>query len=100
MRLQHFFTPEKSTVLSLACSPRGLYAGLVNGSVASYTKAAGTCSPATPGVGSAPPSLGACHLWSQAPVPVPFSRRPWDRWLHAAQHSLLEPPGAPSTLTH
>ncbi|XP_071466741.1 rho guanine nucleotide exchange factor 10 isoform X2 [Marmota flaviventris] len=40
VRLQHFFTPEKSTVLSLACSPQGLYAGLVNGSVASYTKAA------------------------------------------------------------
>lgn len=40
VRLQHFFSPEKSTVMSLACSPRGLYAGLVNGSVASYTKAA------------------------------------------------------------
>ncbi|KAM6150008.1 rho guanine nucleotide exchange factor 10 isoform 2-T2 [Erethizon dorsatum] len=39
VRLQHFFTPEKSTVMSLACSPCGLYAGLVNGSVASYTKA-------------------------------------------------------------
>ncbi|XP_073911425.1 rho guanine nucleotide exchange factor 10 isoform X5 [Castor canadensis] len=39
VRLQHFFTPEKSTVMSLACSPQGLYAGLVNGSVASYTKA-------------------------------------------------------------
>ncbi|XP_013370460.1 PREDICTED: rho guanine nucleotide exchange factor 10 isoform X1 [Chinchilla lanigera] len=38
-RLQHFFTPEKATVMSLACSPRGLYAGLVNGAVASYTKA-------------------------------------------------------------
>ncbi|XP_048186344.1 rho guanine nucleotide exchange factor 10 [Perognathus longimembris pacificus] len=40
VRLQHFFTPEKSTVMSLACSPQGLYAGLVNGSVVSYTKAA------------------------------------------------------------
>uniref|UniRef100_A0A8C6R847 Rho guanine nucleotide exchange factor 10 n=1 Tax=Nannospalax galili TaxID=1026970 RepID=A0A8C6R847_NANGA len=39
VRLQHFFTPDKSTVLSLACSPQGLYAGLVNGSVASYTRA-------------------------------------------------------------
>ncbi|XP_036065416.1 rho guanine nucleotide exchange factor 10 isoform X2 [Onychomys torridus] len=39
VRLQHFYTPDKSTVLSLACSPQGLYAGLVNGSVASYTKA-------------------------------------------------------------
>nr|XP_044986670.1 rho guanine nucleotide exchange factor 10 isoform X1 [Jaculus jaculus]XP_044986671.1 rho guanine nucleotide exchange factor 10 isoform X1 [Jaculus jaculus]XP_044986672.1 rho guanine nucleotide exchange factor 10 isoform X1 [Jaculus jaculus]XP_044986673.1 rho guanine nucleotide exchange factor 10 isoform X1 [Jaculus jaculus]XP_044986674.1 rho guanine nucleotide exchange factor 10 isoform X1 [Jaculus jaculus] len=39
VRLQHFFTPDKSTVMSLACSPQGLYAGLVNGSVASYTKA-------------------------------------------------------------
>lgn len=27
--------------MSLACSPQGLYAGLVNGSVASYTKAPG-----------------------------------------------------------
>lgn len=41
MRLQHFYTPDKSTVMSLACSPQGLYAGLVNGSVASYTKAPG-----------------------------------------------------------
>ncbi|XP_069903340.1 rho guanine nucleotide exchange factor 10 isoform X2 [Oryctolagus cuniculus] len=40
VRLQHFFTPEKSTVMSLACSSRGLYAGLVNGTVASYAKAA------------------------------------------------------------
>ncbi|XP_042545803.1 rho guanine nucleotide exchange factor 10 isoform X3 [Dipodomys spectabilis] len=39
VRLQHFFTPEKSTVMSLACSPQGLFAGLVNGSVVSYTKA-------------------------------------------------------------
>lgn len=39
VRLQHFYTPDKSTVMSLACSPHGLYAGLVNGSVASYTKA-------------------------------------------------------------
>lgn len=41
VRLQHFYAPDKSTVMSLACSPQGLYAGLVNGSVASYTKAPG-----------------------------------------------------------
>ncbi|XP_006882968.1 PREDICTED: rho guanine nucleotide exchange factor 10 [Elephantulus edwardii] len=38
VRLQHFFTPEKSTVMSLACTSQNLYAGLVNGSVAIYTK--------------------------------------------------------------
>lgn len=45
MRLQHFFTPEKSTVLSLACGPQSLYAGLVNGTVAIYAKAEGNCVP-------------------------------------------------------
>ncbi|XP_058380867.1 rho guanine nucleotide exchange factor 10 isoform X3 [Diceros bicornis minor] len=39
VRLQHFFTPEKSTVMSLACTPQRLYAGLVNGTVAIYAKA-------------------------------------------------------------
>ncbi|XP_077009116.1 rho guanine nucleotide exchange factor 10 isoform X4 [Tamandua tetradactyla] len=39
VRLQHFFTPEKSTVMSLACTSQNLYAGLVNGTVAVYTKA-------------------------------------------------------------
>ncbi|XP_019524290.1 PREDICTED: rho guanine nucleotide exchange factor 10 isoform X3 [Hipposideros armiger] len=39
VRLQHFFTPEKSTVMSLACTPRSLYAGLVDGAVAIYAKA-------------------------------------------------------------
>ncbi|XP_027454536.2 rho guanine nucleotide exchange factor 10 isoform X3 [Zalophus californianus] len=39
VRLQHFFTPDKSTVLSLACTPQSLYAGLVNGAVAVYAKA-------------------------------------------------------------
>ncbi|XP_027622016.1 rho guanine nucleotide exchange factor 10 isoform X3 [Tupaia chinensis] len=39
VRLQHFFTPEKSTVMSLACTSQSLYAGLVNGTVACYTKA-------------------------------------------------------------
>ncbi|XP_028906767.1 rho guanine nucleotide exchange factor 10 isoform X1 [Ornithorhynchus anatinus] len=39
VRLQHFFTPEKSTVMSLSCSSQYLYAGLVNGNVAIYTKA-------------------------------------------------------------
>uniref|UniRef100_A0A2K6FN74 Rho guanine nucleotide exchange factor 10 n=1 Tax=Propithecus coquereli TaxID=379532 RepID=A0A2K6FN74_PROCO len=39
VRLQHFFTPERSTVMSLAGSPRSLYAGLVDGAVASYARA-------------------------------------------------------------
>ncbi|XP_053453689.1 rho guanine nucleotide exchange factor 10 isoform X3 [Nycticebus coucang] len=39
VRLQHFFTPERSTVMSLAGSPRSLYAGLVDGVVASYARA-------------------------------------------------------------
>uniref|UniRef100_A0A2K6Q5W7 Rho guanine nucleotide exchange factor 10 n=1 Tax=Rhinopithecus roxellana TaxID=61622 RepID=A0A2K6Q5W7_RHIRO len=39
VRLQHFFTPEKSTVMSLACTSQSLYAGLVNGEVASYARA-------------------------------------------------------------
>eukprot|EP00069_Balaena_mysticetus_P007031 bmy_05386T0 len=41
VRLQHFFTPEKSTVMSLACTPQSLYAGLVNGAVAVYARADG-----------------------------------------------------------
>lgn len=41
VRLQHFFTPDKSTVMSLACTPQNLYAGLVNGAVAVYTRAEG-----------------------------------------------------------
>lgn len=41
VRLQHFFTPDKSTVMSLACTPQSLYAGLVNGAVAVYAKAEG-----------------------------------------------------------
>lgn len=41
VRLQHFFTPEKSTVMSLACTPQSLYAGLVNGAVAIYARADG-----------------------------------------------------------
>ncbi|XP_032324247.1 rho guanine nucleotide exchange factor 10 isoform X7 [Camelus ferus] len=39
VQLQHFFTPEKCAVLSLACSPRSLYAGLVSGAVAVYARA-------------------------------------------------------------
>ncbi|XP_029789046.1 rho guanine nucleotide exchange factor 10 [Suricata suricatta] len=39
VRLQHFFAPDKSTVMSLACTPQHLYAGLVNGAVAVYEKA-------------------------------------------------------------
>uniref|UniRef100_A0A8C2RUY0 Rho guanine nucleotide exchange factor 10 n=1 Tax=Capra hircus TaxID=9925 RepID=A0A8C2RUY0_CAPHI len=39
VRLQHFFTPEKSTVMSLACTAQSLYVGLVNGTVAIYARA-------------------------------------------------------------
>ncbi|XP_014465926.2 rho guanine nucleotide exchange factor 10 isoform X1 [Alligator mississippiensis] len=38
-RLQHFFTPEKSTVMSLAYMSQYLFAGLVNGNITIYTKA-------------------------------------------------------------
>ncbi|XP_056445826.1 rho guanine nucleotide exchange factor 10 isoform X1 [Gadus chalcogrammus] len=38
VRLQHFFTPEKSTVTSLVHRGRCLYAGLVTGSVAIYSR--------------------------------------------------------------
>ncbi|KAF7247948.1 Rho guanine nucleotide exchange factor 10 [Varanus komodoensis] len=38
VRLQHFFTPEKSTVMSLAYKTNHLFAGLVNGNIAIYTK--------------------------------------------------------------
>ncbi|KAM9316968.1 rho guanine nucleotide exchange factor 10 [Gastrophryne carolinensis] len=38
VRLQHFFTPEKSTVMSLASVSHTLYAGLVNGVLGIYTK--------------------------------------------------------------
>uniref|UniRef100_A0A8V0X7K9 Rho guanine nucleotide exchange factor 10 n=1 Tax=Gallus gallus TaxID=9031 RepID=A0A8V0X7K9_CHICK len=39
IRLQHFFTPEKSTVMSLTYMSQYLFAGLVNGNIAIYTKA-------------------------------------------------------------
>nr|XP_009675749.1 PREDICTED: rho guanine nucleotide exchange factor 10 isoform X5 [Struthio camelus australis] len=39
IRLQHFFAPEKSTVMSLAYMSQYLFAGLVNGNIAVYTKA-------------------------------------------------------------
>ncbi|XP_029768114.1 rho guanine nucleotide exchange factor 10 [Terrapene carolina triunguis] len=39
VRLQHFFTPEKSTVMSLTSLSQYLFAGLVNGNIAIYTKA-------------------------------------------------------------
>ncbi|XP_016047280.1 rho guanine nucleotide exchange factor 10 isoform X3 [Erinaceus europaeus] len=39
VRLQHFSTPERSAVLCLTCSPKHLYAGLVHGTVAVYTRA-------------------------------------------------------------
>uniref|UniRef100_A0AAQ5XSF8 DH domain-containing protein n=1 Tax=Amphiprion ocellaris TaxID=80972 RepID=A0AAQ5XSF8_AMPOC len=38
VRLQHFFTPEKSTVTSLVYKKHCLYAGLVSGSVAIYSR--------------------------------------------------------------
>ncbi|CAK6442530.1 unnamed protein product [Pipistrellus nathusii] len=39
VRLQQFSAPGKAAVLSLACSPHSLYAGLVDGAVAVYAKA-------------------------------------------------------------
>ncbi|XP_067877853.1 rho guanine nucleotide exchange factor 10 isoform X2 [Heterodontus francisci] len=39
VRLQHFYAPDKSTVVSLGYKLRCLYAGLVNGNIAIYTKA-------------------------------------------------------------
>ncbi|XP_066468484.1 rho guanine nucleotide exchange factor 10 isoform X2 [Tiliqua scincoides] len=38
VRLQHFFAPEKSTVMSLAYKSQQLFAGLVNGNIVIYTK--------------------------------------------------------------
>ncbi|XP_061478881.1 rho guanine nucleotide exchange factor 10 isoform X2 [Rhineura floridana] len=38
IRLQHFFAPDKSTVMSLAYKAHHLFAGLVNGNIAIYTK--------------------------------------------------------------
>ncbi|KAH0622031.1 hypothetical protein JD844_023928 [Phrynosoma platyrhinos] len=38
IRLQHFFTPDKSTVMSLVYKTHHLFAGLVNGNIAIYTK--------------------------------------------------------------
>ncbi|XP_069091919.1 rho guanine nucleotide exchange factor 10 isoform X2 [Pleurodeles waltl] len=39
VRLQYFFTPDKSTVMSLAYLSGHIYAGLVNGNMAIYAKA-------------------------------------------------------------
>ncbi|NXG69204.1 ARHGA factor, partial [Baryphthengus martii] len=39
IRLQHFFTPEKSTVMSLTYTSQYLFAGLVNGNISIYAKA-------------------------------------------------------------
>lgn len=60
MRLQQFFAPDKSTVLSLACTPQSLYAGLVNGAVAVYGKAegSGVCTSLLPGASRDSLSLG------------------------------------------
>lgn len=41
VRLQHFFTPDKSTVTSLVYRKQCLYAGLVSGSVAVYSRSKG-----------------------------------------------------------
>ncbi|KAK1171485.1 hypothetical protein AOXY_G6322 [Acipenser oxyrinchus oxyrinchus] len=38
VRLQHFFTPDKSTVMNLMYKCECLYAGLVSGAIAIYTK--------------------------------------------------------------
>ncbi|XP_029937674.1 rho guanine nucleotide exchange factor 10 isoform X2 [Myripristis murdjan] len=38
VRLQHFFTPDKSTVISVVYKKHCLYAGLVSGSVAIYSR--------------------------------------------------------------
>uniref|UniRef100_W5NKY9 Rho guanine nucleotide exchange factor 10 n=1 Tax=Lepisosteus oculatus TaxID=7918 RepID=W5NKY9_LEPOC len=38
IRLQHFFTPDRSTVMSLVYSSPCLYAGLVSGAVAIYSR--------------------------------------------------------------
>ncbi|XP_040917129.1 rho guanine nucleotide exchange factor 10 isoform X3 [Toxotes jaculatrix] len=38
VRLQHFFTPDKSTITSLVYKKQCLYAGLVSGSVAVYSR--------------------------------------------------------------
>lgn len=67
VRLQQFFAPEKATVMSLAGSPRSLYAGLVDGAVAVYAKAEGK--------GSAPRSLAAPPRGPGAPTAV--SRGRW-----------------------
>ncbi|KAI4873917.1 hypothetical protein NFI96_018164, partial [Prochilodus magdalenae] len=41
VRLQHFFSPDKATVTCLAYKSPCLYAGLVNGSLAVYSRTAG-----------------------------------------------------------
>lgn len=43
VRLQHFFTPDKSTVTSLVYKKNCLYVGLVSGSVAIYPRSQGMC---------------------------------------------------------
>uniref|UniRef100_A0ACB8GD34 Rho guanine nucleotide exchange factor 10 n=1 Tax=Sphaerodactylus townsendi TaxID=933632 RepID=A0ACB8GD34_9SAUR len=45
VRLQHFFTPEKSTVMSLAYKSSCLFVGLVNGNIVIYTKSEEIASP-------------------------------------------------------
>lgn len=43
VRLQQFFTPDKSTVTSLVYKRPCLYAGLVGGSVVVYSRSQGVC---------------------------------------------------------
>lgn len=43
VRLQHFFTPDKSTVTSLVYKKHCLYVGLVSGSAAVYSRSQGVC---------------------------------------------------------
>ncbi|XP_041703382.1 rho guanine nucleotide exchange factor 10 isoform X2 [Coregonus clupeaformis] len=51
VRLQHFFTPDKSTVTSLVHKKQCLYTGLVNGSVTIYSSAQdGSWNPDSPKV--------------------------------------------------
>uniref|UniRef100_A0A8C7T284 Rho guanine nucleotide exchange factor 10 n=1 Tax=Oncorhynchus mykiss TaxID=8022 RepID=A0A8C7T284_ONCMY len=51
VRLQHFFTPDKSTVTSLVHKKQCLYTGLVNGSVTIYSRAQdGSWNPDSPKV--------------------------------------------------
>lgn len=89
-RLQHFFTPERRTVMSLACTPRRLYAGLVSGAVAIYSKAQGNG-----------PGGSACVPWPEARVVCETghscapaagqARAPWRVWVSGPGRSVCVP---------